>query len=133
VARNFENRMKRNWLFLPFSSSSIRTDDNAVLDGKVFADPSKRTGLCVEVVYWNIEETLDLTGVEIHCDYVIAPSDLKHIGHELSCDGCTRFVFFVLTRIWEIRDHGGYSACGCCFASVDHDKKLHESITLDPE
>lgn len=110
---------------LPLSSSSIRTDDDTVLYIQVFADPSQRARLRVEVVYRDIEEALDLTGVKIHSDHVVASSSLKHVGHQFGCDGCTRLVFLVLAGVREVRKNGSDAACRCSFASVDHDQKLH--------
>jgi hypothetical protein len=113
---------------LPFSTSSIRTNDNAVFNIEIFADPPQRTRLRVQVVDWDIEEALNLTGVKVHRNYVIASCHLEHIGHELGGDRRSGLVFLVLTSIWKVRDHCGYAACRCCLAGINHDQKLHESI-----
>jgi hypothetical protein len=110
---------------LPLSSSSIRTDDNTILHIQVLADPSQRARLRVEVVYRNVEEALDLTGVKIHSDHVVASGSLKHVGHQLGCDGCTRLVLLVLAGVRKVRKNGSDAACRCSLASVDHDQKLH--------
>ena len=112
----------------PLCASSIRTDDDTVLYIQVLADPSQRARLCVEVVYGNIEETLDLTGVKIHSDYMVASGSLKHVGHQFGRDGCTRLVLLVLTSVGEVRQNSSDTACRRSLASVDHDQELHESV-----
>jgi hypothetical protein len=114
--------------FLPFSTPSIRTNDNTVLDIEIFADPPQRTRFRVQVVDWDIEEALNLTGVKIHRNYMITSCYLEHIGHELGGDRRSGLVFLVLTSIGKVRDHCGYPARRCRLAGIDHDQKLHESI-----
>lgn len=102
-------------------TTGIGRDDDTVLDVQVLADPSQDGGLCVEVVHGDVEETLDLRGVEIHGDDMVlsqvlkradcvkgskkstyATGDLEHIGDELGADGCSRLVLFILTGIREV-------------------------------
>jgi len=113
---------------VPFGTSCVWTNDNAVLYREMFADPSECAWLGVEIVHGNIEETLNLAGVEIHCNHMVAPGSLKHVGHEFGCDGRARLVLLVLARIWEVRNHGCDPACRCRLACIDHDQELHEGI-----
>ena len=82
----------------------------------------------VEVVYWNIEEALDLVGVEIHGDEAVDSGHAQKVGDEFGGDRNARFVFAVLTGPSEIGHYGddgaGAGAAGC----VDHQKKLHEVV-----
>lgn len=48
---------------------------------EVLADPFDAVWFGVEVVDWDVEEALDLRGVEVHCDNVVATSGLEHVGH----------------------------------------------------
>jgi hypothetical protein len=81
---------QRWWpLDIPLCTACIRAHDNAVLDVDVLAYPSERRRLGVEVVDRYVEETLNLTGMEIHCDDVVATGGLEHIGHEFRCNGRT--------------------------------------------
>lgn len=113
---------------LPLRASSIRADNDTVLDIQVFADPSQRTRLCVEIVHGNVEEALDLTSMKIHSNHMVASGCLKHVGHEFSCDGRTGLVLLVLASVWEVRKNGSNTARRRSLASVDHDQELHESI-----
>ena len=113
---------------LPLCASGIRTDDDTVLNVQILTNPSQRARLCVEVVHGNVEETLDLTGVKIHSDHMVASGSLKHVGHQLGCDRRTGLVLLVLTSVREVRQDGSDTACRRSLASVDHDQKLHESI-----
>jgi hypothetical protein len=120
---------QRWWpLDIPLCTACIRAHDNAVLDVDVLAYPSERRRLGVEVVDRYVEETLNLTGMEIHCDDVVATGGLEHIGHEFRCNGRTRLVLLVLAGVWEVWNHSSNAACRCGLACVDHDQQLHERI-----
>jgi hypothetical protein len=114
--------------FLPLCAASIRTDNHTVLYVQVLADPSQCAGLRVKVIHGHVEETLDLTGVKVHSDHMVAASSLEHVGHQFGGDGCTRLVLFVLACIREVRQNGSDATCRRSLACVDHNQKLHESI-----
>lgn len=107
--------------YLPLRTTSIRTDNNAVLYVQVLADPSQCAGLRVEVVHGHVEEALNLTGVEVHSDHMVAASSLEHIGHQLGGDGRSRLVLLVLAGIREVRQNGSDTTCRRSLACVDHD------------
>ena len=113
---------------LPLCTSSIRTDNDTVLYIQVLADPSQRARFCVEVVHRNIEEALDLTGVKVHCNHMVASGSLKHVGHQFGCDGRTRLVLLVLAGVGKVRKNGSDATCRRSLTCVDHDQELHESI-----
>lgn len=71
---------------LPLRTSRIRTDDDTVFNIAVLTDPPQRTRFRVKVVHGDVEEALNLTGMEIHSDDVIATGSLKHVCHEFRCD-----------------------------------------------
>lgn len=58
------------------------------------------------MVYWDIEETLNLVGMEIHGDNAVNTGSLKHIGDEFGCDWHMGLVFAVLTCKTIIRNNG---------------------------
>ena len=110
-------------------ASRIRTHDDAVLDGlQVIADPAQGRGFGVEVVDGDVEEALDLRGVQVHGDDVVAPGRLQHVGHELGGDGSAGLVFFVLACVGEVGDDGRDAPGGGGLAGVDHDEEFHEAV-----
>ena len=113
---------ERNKYFSPLCTACIWTDDNTILDVKVLADPPQRARFGVKVVNGHIEESLNLTCVKIHRDHVVATCCLQHVCHELSSDGCSGLVLFVLTGIRKVWNHSSNAASGCRLARVDHDE-----------
>lgn len=109
-------------------ASGVRRDDYAVGNVEILSDPSQHTWLCVEVVYGHVEEALDLTGMEVHGDDVVAASRLQHVCHELGGDGCTALVFLILAGVGEVGDYGSDASCRGSFAGINHDEEFHESV-----
>jgi hypothetical protein len=91
-------------------TTSVGGDNNTVLDLEVVADPAEGAGLSVEVVDGDVEEALDLRGVEIHSDDVVAAGGLKHVSHQTSGDGSAGFVLLVLASVGEVGQDGGDAA-----------------------
>jgi hypothetical protein len=108
--------------------TGIGRDDDAVLDVQVLAHPPEGAGLGVEVVDGDVEEALDLGGVQVHGDDVVAAGGLEHVGNELGGDGRAGLVLLVLAGVEEVGDDGGDSAGRGGFAGVDHDQQLHEAV-----
>ena len=52
----------------------------------------------------NIEETLNLIGMEVHRDETVDAGYAEKISHEFGCDRNARFVLAVLTGPAEIRN-----------------------------
>ena len=125
---------------LPLGTSRIRTDDDAFLPTRDLSLDIRYHGqLSEQVVAGNVEETLDLRGVEIHRDNVIRPSNGEKTGdkscggrgdvvcsvsirasHELKDllgrDRRSGLVLLVLSGIGEARDNGRNSFSGCSLA-----------------
>jgi hypothetical protein len=114
--------------FLPLCTTSIGTDNDTVLYVQVLADPSQCAGLRIKIVHGYVEEALDLTGVEVHSDHMVAASSLEHVRHQFGGDGRTRLVLLVLACIRKVRQNGSDSTCRRSLTCVDHDQKLHKSI-----
>lgn len=113
---------------LPLSTTSIRTDNDTVAHIQVFANPLQYTRLGIQVIDGNVEEALDLAGVEVHGDDVVATSSLEHVCHELRSDGSTALILLILARIREVGDDSGNASRGGGLASINHDEQLHQSI-----
>jgi hypothetical protein len=109
-------------------TASVGGDDNTILDLEVVADPAEGAGLSVEVVDRDVEEALDLRGVEVHSNDVVAAGGLKHVSHQAGGDGSAGFVLLVLASVGEVGQDGGDAAGRGRLASVDHDEQLHDSI-----
>jgi len=68
----------------PFGASSVWRDDDRVPPlWDVLLDPLEDGGLCVEVVDGDVEEALDLGGVQVHGDDVVGAGHAQHVGHQL--------------------------------------------------
>jgi hypothetical protein len=114
---------------IPFGASSIGADDNTPLSPlEIFSNPSECARLCVEIVYWHIEEALNLRCMEIHRDDMVTPSSLQHIRNQLGRDRCSALVLLVLARIWEVRDDCSDASGAGGLAGVDHDEEFHEAV-----
>lgn len=113
---------------LPLRPPRIRTHNHTPLHLQVLPDPPQRAGLRIQVIDGHVEEALDLAGVQVHGDDVVAARRLQHVGHELGGDGRARLVLFVLARVGEVGDHGGDAPRGGGAAGVDDDEELHEAV-----
>lgn len=110
------------------STASVGADNDALLHWQVLADPAQSAGLGVEVVDGDIEESLDLAGVQIHGDDMVAAGRLQHVCHQFRSDGSTRLVLLVLAGVGEVGDDGGNAAGRGGLAGVDHDQQLHQAV-----
>ena len=110
---------------LPLRAPRIRTNDHAPPDIQILANPPQRAGFGIQIIDGHVEEALDLTGMQIHGNHMIAARRLQHVGHQFRRDGGARLVLFVLARVGEVRDHGGDAPRRRRFARVDHDQQLH--------
>jgi hypothetical protein len=91
-------------------------------------DVEDHEGFRPEVIDGDIEEPLNLTGVQVHRDNVIAPSDGHHVGDELGGDRRARFLLLVHPRVRETGHDGGDAARRSGFASGDEDEEFHEVV-----
>lgn len=51
---------------IPFGASCVRAHDDGFLVVHVLLDPAEHRWLCVEIVDRDVEETLDLRGMEVN-------------------------------------------------------------------
>lgn len=113
---------------LPLGAAGVRADDDDVLGAAVLANPAQHAGLRVEIIYRYVEEALDLGGVQVHRNDVVAAGSLQHVRDEFGGDGRAALVLLVLARIREVGDDGGDSSCGGGSTGMDHYEKLHKPI-----
>ena len=95
---------------------------------QVLSDPLDAVRFGVEIVHGDVEEPLDLRGVQVHCDDVIATGRLKHIRHEFCGNGRPRLILLVLSRIGKVGKDGSNAPGGGSLAGVADDEKFHEAI-----
>ena len=57
------------------------------------------------MIHRNIEETLNLVCMKVHRNQTVDTCNREQVGHQLSADGNTGFVFSVLTCPTEVRDN----------------------------
>ena len=110
-----------------FGSAYVRRCDNQVFkfERLDIGDEDRRS---VEVVYGDVEEALDLVGVEVHCDHAVDSGGCQKVSDEFGGDWHTRFVFAVLAGPAEVRHHGDDRGCRCALGGVDHQQEFHEVV-----
>ena len=59
----------------------------------------------VKMVDRDVEETLDLVGMKVHCDDAVGTSGGEEVGDKFSADCDTRLILTVLTCVAEIGHH----------------------------
>jgi hypothetical protein len=114
---------------LPFGTTSIWTNDDSTLPTwNVLLDVGNDKRLRVQVVDGKVEKALDLAGVQIHGDHMVAAGDSEHVSDELGSDGGTTLVLFVHACVWITWDDGGDAARRGTFARGNEYEELHEVI-----
>ena len=83
-------------------------------------------GVAQQVVHRDVEEALDLGGVEVHGQHPVGAGGHQHVGHQLGRDGIASLGFPVLPGIAVIRHDGGDAARRGPLQRVDHDEQLHQ-------
>ena len=83
-----------------------RDDDQVVVVLALQVGQQHRRG--VDVVDRDVEEALDLVGVQVHRQHALDAHRLEQVGHHLGADRHARRARpAVLARVAEVRDHGG--------------------------
>ncbi len=84
----------------------------------------------VDIVHRDVEETLDLVGVQVHGQHPVRPHDADHGRSHLGRDRhpC-RAGPPVLPRITEIGDHRCHTRCRSALERIDHDQQFHEVVS----
>ena len=80
------------------------------------------------MVYWYIEEALDLLSVQVHGENAASAGFGDEVGDELCGDRFAASALAVLTRIAIVWHDGGDATCRGAAHSVDHDEKFHEVV-----
>ena len=83
---------------------------------------------CVEVVHWNVEESLNLSCVQIHSDHAVDTGCRDQVRYKLGRDRHPRFIFAVLTSVAKEWHDSGDAASASAACSIYHDEKLHQVV-----
>ena len=81
-----------------------------------------------QVIQRNVEEALNLGGVQIHGQDPVSAGGGEHIGNQFCGDGVPGLGFTVLPGVTEVGDNGGNPACGCTAAGIDHYQQFHQMV-----
>ena len=85
-------------------------------------------GVAQQVIHRDVEEALDLCGVQVHSQDTVSAGSGDHIGNQLSGDGIAALGLTILTGVAEVGNDGGNTAGGSTAASVDHNQQLHQMV-----
>ena len=80
------------------------------------------------MIQGNVEEALNLGGVEVHGQHTVGAGGGDHVGDQLCGDGVAALGLTVLTGVAKIGDNGGNTASGCTAAGIGHHQQLHQGI-----
>ena len=123
-----ERRMKRARGKRPLCGAGVLGDDDAIL---VILDVSLNvygdSGLGKEAVDGDLEEALELGGVEVHGHDVVHSRDMEHVCDELGGDGAPGLLLALLGVREEGDDRRDTLGRGH-LAGADEDDELHEGI-----
>ena len=82
----------------------------------------------VEVVDRDVEEALNLLGVQVDRQDAVGAGGGEQIGDELGRDRHAGLVLTILAGVTKERDHGRDAGGGRASEGVDHDQQLHDAI-----
>ena len=99
-----------------------------VAGGILLDEVVHKDGGAQQVVHRDVEEALDLVGVQVHGQHPVSAGSGDQVGHQLGRDGVAGLGLPVLTGIAEIGDHGGDPSGGGPLQGVDHNKQLHQRV-----
>ncbi len=109
-------------------AADVRADHDQVFDA-LRADVLQQHRRRVDVVHRDVEETLNLVGVQVDGEHAVDAGAGQHIGHQLGGNrhaGGTRTT--VLARITEVRNCRGNTTGRSAFQRVGHSQDFHQIV-----
>ena len=79
-----------------------------------------------QVIYGDIKEALDLSGVKVGCDHSVDPAVGQNVRDELGRDWLTGLGLAILSRVAEVRYDGIDVMRGVSLRGIGHDQQLHQ-------
>ena len=110
------------------NAADIRRDDHDIVGVILVLDVACEERHSIEVVGRNIEEALDLAGMQVERQNAVGTGFGDQIGDELGRDRRARTGFAVLAGIAEIGKDGRDAACRGSTEGVDHDQQFHQVV-----
>ena len=83
---------------------------------------------CIEVIYRNIKEALNLVGMEVHGDETVDTGNAEQVGYQFSADADTWLVLTILTSPSEVRYNSNNVAGRSTLCCVNHQEQLHQVV-----
>ena len=80
----------------------------------------------------DVEEALDLVGVQVDRQDAVGAGGLEHVGDQFGADGHAALVLAVLPRVPVVRDHGGDPLGAGAVGGVDEQEQFHQVVVLRP-
>src|SRR5690606_20242274 len=109
-------------------TTNVGRNNHQVLE-IALTDIGQQHGAGIDVVYRDIEKTLNLVGVQVHGKQAINPHALQHVGNHFCRDGHTcRPRAAILAGVAKIRNGGSNSASRGAAQRIDHRHDFHEII-----
>src|SRR5690606_37305673 len=109
-------------------AADVGGDDEQVVEALVLDIVHQGRG-AVDVVHGDIEEALDLVGVQVNGEDTVDADVGQHVGHDLGADrhaGGTRAA--ILAGVAEVGDHGGDARRGGAAEGVGHHHQFHQVV-----
>ena len=86
------------------------------------------TGRGEEVVGRDVEEALDLAGVQVERHDAVGAGALDQVGDELGRDGRARAGLTILAGVAVVGNDGGDAGCRRALERIDEDQQLHQVV-----
>ena len=108
-------------------AADVRGDDDHVVQ-RMLADVVEDDRGGVDVVHGDVEEALDLPGMQVHSQHACGAGGGQHVGDELGGDRRAAGALAVLAGIAEVGDDGADLAGGGALGGIDGDQQLHQVV-----
>ena len=120
---------RRNVFDRALNAPGVRADDDAffrrVTEAHNVVVQNRRRA---EMVERNVEEALDLRGVQVHRNDAVSAGAFEEVRGEFRGDRNAAFVFAVLTSVAEVRNDRRNATGARATEAVDHHQEFHQRI-----